>query len=68
LLAKDPSKRLGFKKGALEIKQHPFFSDIDWDKLYLRKLVPPYKPILDNNSDTKHFVPEITGIPVDSPH
>ena len=33
LLAKDPSKRLGSQRGAEEIKEHPFFADIDWDKM-----------------------------------
>nr|AML79188.1 putative LOV domain-containing protein [Idiospermum australiense] len=30
LLQKDPSKRLGSKTGANEIKKHPFFSGINW--------------------------------------
>nr|AML77171.1 putative LOV domain-containing protein [Sphaerozosma laeve] len=30
LLERDPEKRLGSKKGAAEIKAHPFFADIDW--------------------------------------
>uniref|UniRef100_A0A6N2LZE8 non-specific serine/threonine protein kinase n=1 Tax=Salix viminalis TaxID=40686 RepID=A0A6N2LZE8_SALVM len=30
LLMKDPQKRLGFKRGATEIKQHPFFETVNW--------------------------------------
>ncbi|KAK9071712.1 hypothetical protein SSX86_008141 [Deinandra increscens subsp. villosa] len=30
LLVKDPQKRLGYKRGATEIKQHPFFESINW--------------------------------------
>lgn len=30
LLERDPEKRLGGKKGAAEIRAHPFFADIDW--------------------------------------
>ena len=33
LLNKDPEKRIGSgKEGAENIKKHPFFSDIDWNK------------------------------------
>ena len=35
--------------------------------MYNKKLATPYKPLLEGNLDTKHFVPEITGIPVESP-
>ena len=30
LLRSDPSERLGSNEGIVEIKQHPFFADIDW--------------------------------------
>lgn len=30
LLERDPEKRLGSKKGAAEIRAHPFFADIKW--------------------------------------
>lgn len=60
LLEKDPSKRLGTKGGAEEIKQHPFFAEIDWDKMTAKQLPSPYKPILDSKDDTKHFDNVIT--------
>jgi serum/glucocorticoid-regulated kinase 2 len=31
LLVKDPKRRLGSKRGAEEIKEHPYFSCIDWE-------------------------------------
>jgi hypothetical protein len=31
-MAKDPRKRLG-KNGIQEIKEHPFFEGIDWDRM-----------------------------------
>jgi len=37
-LKKDPSKRLG-TNGAQEIKDHPWFSDIDWNKLAEKKVI-----------------------------
>jgi len=43
LLNRNPSKRLGAgQDGADEIKRHPFFQDIDWEKVGLRQMqVPP---------------------------
>ena len=40
LLKRDPSKRIGCKNKD-EIKSHPFFKSIDWDKLKKRDLPPP---------------------------
>ncbi|XP_057787716.1 serine/threonine-protein kinase D6PKL2-like [Salvia miltiorrhiza] len=42
LLAKDPQKRLGFKRGATEIKQHPFFENVNW--ALIRGTTPPQIP------------------------
>nr|AML79634.1 putative LOV domain-containing protein [Lagarostrobos franklinii] len=39
LLHRDPANRLGSKKGAIEIKQHPFFSGIHW--ALIRCMEPP---------------------------
>ena len=33
LLDKNPTKRLGTTNDADEIVNHPFFADMDWDKL-----------------------------------
>jgi hypothetical protein len=38
LLEKDPSKRLGTKGGAAEIKSHPFFRGTDWNKILRREI------------------------------
>ncbi|KAL4577236.1 hypothetical protein LXL04_013341 [Taraxacum kok-saghyz] len=42
LLVKDPQKRLGYKRGATEIKQHPFFESINW--ALIRGISPPEIP------------------------
>lgn len=42
LLAKDPKMRLGFKKCATEIKQHPFFDNVNW--ALIRSTNPPEIP------------------------
>nr|AHZ63927.1 phototropin [Percursaria percursa] len=43
LLIKDETKRLGGKLGAEEIKQHPFYSEIEWQLMRTRH-TPPYIP------------------------
>lgn len=44
LLERNPEQRLGAKRGASEIKQHPFFDCIDWNKLTRREYHPDFKP------------------------
>ncbi|KAL7948902.1 hypothetical protein V8C42DRAFT_312641 [Trichoderma barbatum] len=44
LLNRDPAQRLGAKRGVAEIKEHPFFVSIDWDKLVRRGYHPAFKP------------------------
>ena len=42
LLERDPNKRLGGGlKDAQEIKEHPYFQDVDWDLIYNKKVKPP---------------------------
>lgn len=42
LLNKNPERRTGGSYAYL--KNHPWFSDIDWDKLIEKKISVPYKP------------------------
>ena len=56
LLAKDKSKRLGYKDGAKEILAHPFFASLDMEKLEKKQVVPPFKPEISKEFlDTKFF-------------
>lgn len=48
----DVDDRLG-TRGVEEIKAHPFFYGIKWDKLY--EAVPPYRPTLEHELDTQNF-------------
>jgi len=41
LLERDPKKRL---KDIETLKRHPFFSNINWEKLVSRHITPPYVP------------------------
>lgn len=49
-------KRLGSSsQDAREVKNHPFFKDVDW-KLVEKKLIePPFKPIIDKSNATINF-------------
>jgi serum/glucocorticoid-regulated kinase 2 len=44
LLNRDPNKRLGSTNDVEDLKQHPFFDDIDFDRLYNKQVVPDYQP------------------------
>lgn len=47
LICRDPSVRLCASDDDVEeLKRHPFFSSVNWDKLYAREVVPPFKPVL----------------------
>ncbi|OUM51964.1 hypothetical protein BVG19_g1110 [[Candida] boidinii] len=66
LLNRDPRKRLGYN-GVSEIKNHPFFDDVDWNKLNSKGYIPPYKPPVKDNSDTSNISSEFTNEkPMDS--
>ncbi|KAF0538295.1 AGC/AKT protein kinase [Gigaspora margarita] len=60
LLTRDPNHRLG-NNGAQEIKEHAFFSAIDWKKLILKKVQPPFKPSVESAIDTSNFDEEFTS-------
>lgn len=61
LLNRNPKHRLGAKDDAKELMAHPFFSDVDWDALCSKRVIPPFKPKLKSNSDTSNFDPEFTS-------
>ena len=65
LLERDASKRLGSPPGgAMEIKNHPFFTKhIDWSMLLAKKVRPPFKPGVASAFDTSNFDPEFTSEP-----
>lgn len=56
LLVKDKTKRLGHKKGFIEIMAHPFFRGLDWGKMYKKEIIPPITPVLKSMSDTSNFL------------
>lgn len=61
-LEKDPNDRL---QDPAKIKEHPFFSGIDWEKLYRKEVTPPYIPPVKDEMDDSQISPEFTDDPVD---
>ncbi|KAH6881759.1 serine/threonine-protein kinase YPK2/YKR2 [Alternaria rosae] len=52
----DTSKRLGnVAGGAQRVKQHEWFKNIDWQKLYNREVQGPIVPHLRGPADTRNF-------------
>ena len=67
LLIKNPDKRLG-SNGADEIKNHIFFNGMNWEKLFNKKIKPPFIPRLKNAVDTKYIDPLFAkATPQDTP-
>jgi serine/threonine protein kinase len=68
LLVRNPSKRLGSQFGldAKEVKQHPFFSGLDWVKTADRKLPVPIRPckVFGSNEDVSNFSTDFTRLPL----
>eukprot|EP00300_Choanocystis_sp_HF-7_P017372 c19711_g1_i1.p1 GENE.c19711_g1_i1~~c19711_g1_i1.p1 ORF type:complete len:411 (+),score=101.62 c19711_g1_i1:1427-2659(+) len=53
LLNPNPAKRLGARNGAADIKAHPFFAGLDFNKL--RHMTPPIVPQVTAAFDTAYF-------------
>ena len=61
-LEKNPQKRLGGGPDDVrEIMAHPFFANINWADLVNKKIVPPFKPQVTSDTDTRYFDSEFTG-------
>jgi serine/threonine protein kinase len=43
-LCRDPLRRLGVRGSIQQIREHPFFENLDWEKLVKRQLIPPWLP------------------------
>lgn len=69
LFKRNPANRLGSGEiGVEELKRHSFFSNINWDKLFGRKITPPFKPAVSRVDDAFYFDTEFTSkTPKDSP-
>ena len=62
-LVAEPSARLG-AKDTDDIKRHRFFRDMNWDKLYERKIPPPFVPPINHDFDVSMFDPKVVEEPL----
>ncbi|EPQ29007.1 uncharacterized protein PFL1_03297 [Pseudozyma flocculosa PF-1] len=60
LLNRNPKHRLGAQRDAQDLKEHPFFKDIDFDALSKKQLTPPFKPLVESDESVANFDPEFT--------
>eukprot|EP01101_Sappina_pedata_P008412 TRINITY_DN4647_c0_g1_i1.p1 TRINITY_DN4647_c0_g1~~TRINITY_DN4647_c0_g1_i1.p1 ORF type:complete len:420 (+),score=114.98 TRINITY_DN4647_c0_g1_i1:184-1260(+) len=56
LLVIQVANRIGTERGAAEIKEHQWFSQVDWDSVYQRRISGPFVPTIKNEADTSNFV------------
>lgn len=61
LLNRNPNLRLGARRDAEELKEHPFFECIDWKALALKQVTPPFKPVVESDESVANFDPEFTS-------
>uniref|UniRef100_A0A672RJI8 non-specific serine/threonine protein kinase n=1 Tax=Sinocyclocheilus grahami TaxID=75366 RepID=A0A672RJI8_SINGR len=62
LLKKDPKQRLGGgPDDAKEVMTHKFFSSMNWQDVLQKKLMPPFKPQVTSETDTRYFDDEFTA-------
>lgn len=62
LLTKDPTMRLGSsERDALDIMEHPYFQDVNFDDVLHCRIQPPYLPELSSEHDYSNFDKEFTS-------
>ncbi|KAJ3480825.1 hypothetical protein NLI96_g8075 [Meripilus lineatus] len=55
-MERDPSKRYGnLRHGAGDVYAHPWFREVDWDKLRNREIQAPYLPRISGDGDASAF-------------
>ena len=60
LLERNVKKRLGYN-GIKEIKEHPFFKDIDFNLIEQKKIPAPFVPKINDKMDVTYFDEECTS-------
>ncbi|KDO18578.1 AGC protein kinase [Saprolegnia parasitica CBS 223.65] len=63
LLEKDPTKRLGNTAGIAELKAHPWFHGVDWDRVLKKEMTPPIVPKPAGDDFVGNFDPQFTEQP-----
>jgi len=66
LLAPDPADRLGSLRGAIEVKEHPWLKEVDWNRVYRREpqpCFPNFPPVKPQRDTVANFASEFTAQP-----
>ena len=50
LLVKDPQRRLGYKRGFEEVKEHAFCKNVNWSSIEKKLVQPPLQPSLEESN------------------
>lgn len=66
LLQKKPSQRLGYSEDAAEVKNHPWFADVDWERIAQKQFQPSFIPRIDHNNGLQNFSPQFTESTINS--
>lgn len=62
LLTKESTQRLGSsERDALEIMEHPYFQDVNFDDVLNMRIQPPYLPEISSEHDYSNFDQEFTS-------
>lgn len=56
LLDPSPDTRLGSNHGLQEVMRHRWFKGVDWERVRLKQLPPPFQPHFTFEGDTTNFV------------
>ncbi|WFC99928.1 non-specific serine/threonine protein kinase [Malassezia yamatoensis] len=65
LLNRNPKHRLGARNDAQDLKEHPFFRDIEWEALLSKQIAPMFKPLVESDESVANFDPEFTSTHLD---
>ncbi|XP_078604658.1 serine/threonine-protein kinase N2-like isoform X10 [Branchiostoma floridae x Branchiostoma japonicum] len=61
LLRRNPERRLGStERDAEDVKKQPFFRNVNWDDLLMRRVKPPFVPTIKHSEDVSNFDEEFT--------
>lgn len=65
LLKVNPKERLGYgKKGSQNVKNHPYFKNIDWEVVASKKIPAPFIPKINENNEYKkgdQYIPDLSN-------
>lgn len=66
LLQPEPNDRIGSARGAIEVKEHPWVSEVDWNRVYRREpqpCFPNFPPVKPQHDCAANFASEFTAQP-----